>query len=325
MHWLLTFIVVFLPQVRQLHRDTRRTLSKKTIIRRDFWLLAKNTALPSDRPLYCHVKSTKQVRNNRITIMAGLFPLHVSLANNWNTQLVSIYRANRACARLEARYRCFNGRRCESNEQSAHSFDATARNDRHIGPITFEQLQFGNSKRSHHRCRRLCLSNWIYCSQGDRSQFGSVGWVSIAPCSIWSIMSIWVCNVSVVYFSVIVPPKIDYVAPSTRVEVSKGASIKLECRATGNPPPKIFWTRKVRIWNERELCSFFFLHLPFVVWGLFRTEASKEAHFHYLAIQSKMCKFRSTFAATQHIWILNKQIFVFNLHTFICQLVAISP
>lgn len=48
---------------------------------------------------------------------------------------------------------------------------------------------------------------------------------------------------SLIRFSV--PPKIDYVAPSTRVDVSKGASIKLECRATGNPPPKIVWSRKV--------------------------------------------------------------------------------
>lgn len=47
------------------------------------------------------------------------------------------------------------------------------------------------------------------------------------------------------HFFVIVPPKIDYIAPSTRVDVSKGASIKLECRATGNPPPKLVWTRKV--------------------------------------------------------------------------------
>lgn len=41
------------------------------------------------------------------------------------------------------------------------------------------------------------------------------------------------------------PPKIDFVGPSTRVDVSKGASIKLECRAVGNPVPKIVWTRKV--------------------------------------------------------------------------------
>lgn len=35
------------------------------------------------------------------------------------------------------------------------------------------------------------------------------------------------------FLLIIVPPKIDYVAPSTRVDVSKGASIKLECRASG--------------------------------------------------------------------------------------------
>ncbi len=47
-----------------------------------------------------------------------------------------------------------------------------------------------------------------------------------------------------IYYSV--PPKIDYVGPSTRVDVSKGASIKLECKAQGNPIPKIVWSRKVR-------------------------------------------------------------------------------
>lgn len=43
----------------------------------------------------------------------------------------------------------------------------------------------------------------------------------------------------------IVPPRIDYVAPPTRLDIPKGAAIKLECRATGNPPPKIVWSRKV--------------------------------------------------------------------------------
>lgn len=55
----------------------------------------------------------------------------------------------------------------------------------------------------------------------------------------------------------IVPPKIDYIAPSTRVDVSKGASIKLECRATGNPPPKLVWTRKVCTQNSPEFVAEF--------------------------------------------------------------------
>lgn len=54
---------------------------------------------------------------------------------------------------------------------------------------------------------------------------------------------------SIYEISISVPPKIDYVAPSTRIDVSKGASIKLECRATGNPPPTIFWSRKVSYRN----------------------------------------------------------------------------
>lgn len=45
--------------------------------------------------------------------------------------------------------------------------------------------------------------------------------------------------------SIIVPPKIDYIKPSTRLDVAKGAAIRLECRASGNPEPKVIWTRKV--------------------------------------------------------------------------------
>ncbi|XP_055312751.1 neural cell adhesion molecule 1-like [Sitodiplosis mosellana] len=51
---------------------------------------------------------------------------------------------------------------------------------------------------------------------------------------------------------VLVPPKIDYVAPSTRVDVPKGASIKLECRASGNPLPKVYWTRKNNVLPNGE-------------------------------------------------------------------------
>lgn len=46
---------------------------------------------------------------------------------------------------------------------------------------------------------------------------------------------------------VLVPPKIDHISPSGgRVDVTRGSSIRLECRAKGNPPPKIIWMRKVR-------------------------------------------------------------------------------
>jgi hypothetical protein len=41
------------------------------------------------------------------------------------------------------------------------------------------------------------------------------------------------------------PPKIIYIQPNTRLEVAKGSSIKMECRASGNPKPRTIWSRKV--------------------------------------------------------------------------------
>ncbi|KAG5893508.1 hypothetical protein JTB14_031651 [Gonioctena quinquepunctata] len=43
---------------------------------------------------------------------------------------------------------------------------------------------------------------------------------------------------------ILVPPRIHYVTSNGRVEVKKGSSMKLECKASGNPPPKITWSRK---------------------------------------------------------------------------------
>nr|CAI5833681.1 unnamed protein product [Callosobruchus analis] len=43
---------------------------------------------------------------------------------------------------------------------------------------------------------------------------------------------------------ILVPPRIHYVTSNGRVEVKKGASVKLECRASGNPVPRITWSRK---------------------------------------------------------------------------------
>lgn len=46
---------------------------------------------------------------------------------------------------------------------------------------------------------------------------------------------------------VLVPPKIDFISPGGgRVDVAKGSPIRLECRGSGNPTPKIYWSRKVR-------------------------------------------------------------------------------
>lgn len=42
-----------------------------------------------------------------------------------------------------------------------------------------------------------------------------------------------------------VPPRIHHVSSQGVMEVKRGASITLECRASGNPVPVITWTRKV--------------------------------------------------------------------------------
>ncbi|KAK9871617.1 hypothetical protein WA026_012997 [Henosepilachna vigintioctopunctata] len=41
-----------------------------------------------------------------------------------------------------------------------------------------------------------------------------------------------------------VPPRIYYVSSNGRVEVKKGSPVRLECKASGNPVPKITWSRK---------------------------------------------------------------------------------
>lgn len=43
---------------------------------------------------------------------------------------------------------------------------------------------------------------------------------------------------------ILVPPRITYVSSNGRVELKKGSPVRLECKASGNPVPKITWTRK---------------------------------------------------------------------------------
>ncbi|XP_021708126.1 leucine-rich repeats and immunoglobulin-like domains protein 1 [Aedes aegypti] len=46
---------------------------------------------------------------------------------------------------------------------------------------------------------------------------------------------------------VLVPAKIDYIAPAHPVEVHKGARVRLECKGTGNPTPRIIWSRRNKL------------------------------------------------------------------------------
>lgn len=43
---------------------------------------------------------------------------------------------------------------------------------------------------------------------------------------------------------ILVPPRIHYVSSNGRVEVKKGTAVRLECKASGNPVPKITWSRR---------------------------------------------------------------------------------
>ena len=53
---------------------------------------------------------------------------------------------------------------------------------------------------------------------------------------------------------VLVPPKIDFISPSGgRLDVAKGSPIRLECRGSGNPTPKIYWSRKVKKKSIKEI------------------------------------------------------------------------
>ncbi|XP_062558913.1 MAM domain-containing glycosylphosphatidylinositol anchor protein 1-like [Armigeres subalbatus] len=46
---------------------------------------------------------------------------------------------------------------------------------------------------------------------------------------------------------VLVPAKIDYISPAHQVDVHKGARVRLECRGSGNPMPRIIWSRRNKL------------------------------------------------------------------------------
>ncbi|XP_058835300.1 protein amalgam-like [Topomyia yanbarensis] len=51
---------------------------------------------------------------------------------------------------------------------------------------------------------------------------------------------------------VLVPPKIDYVSPVNKLDVHKGTQVRLECRGSGNPAPKIIWSRRNNVLPNGE-------------------------------------------------------------------------
>lgn len=50
----------------------------------------------------------------------------------------------------------------------------------------------------------------------------------------------------------LVPPRIHHVSHNGPLEVLQGATVKMECRASGNPVPTIAWTRKNNVLPSGE-------------------------------------------------------------------------
>lgn len=51
---------------------------------------------------------------------------------------------------------------------------------------------------------------------------------------------------------VLIPPKIEFVSHTSRLDVAKGGPVRMECRASGNPKPKIIWSRKNNVMPNGE-------------------------------------------------------------------------
>ncbi|XP_018323702.1 protein amalgam-like [Agrilus planipennis] len=51
---------------------------------------------------------------------------------------------------------------------------------------------------------------------------------------------------------ILVPPRIHYVSHTGPLDVVQGATVKLECRASGNPVPTVAWTRKNNVLPSGE-------------------------------------------------------------------------
>lgn len=57
----------------------------------------------------------------------------------------------------------------------------------------------------------------------------------------------WVCSLKL-FFSV--PPSVRAVPSSGQITARKGGAVTLECKASGNPVPSIYWTKKVCDWTK---------------------------------------------------------------------------
>lgn len=46
-------------------------------------------------------------------------------------------------------------------------------------------------------------------------------------------------------YSISVPPTVRAIPSTGQVQTRKGGSVSMECKASGNPVPSIYWTKKV--------------------------------------------------------------------------------
>lgn len=81
-------------------------------------------------------------------------------------------------------------------------------------------------------------------------------------------------NGFIVYFSV--PPSVRAVPSSGQITARKGGAVTLECKASGNPVPSIFWTKKV-------CTKLFDITIYFHNKIFSRSRVAPENHWHALA------------------------------------------
>lgn len=59
------------------------------------------------------------------------------------------------------------------------------------------------------------------------------------------------------FFFISVPPSIQIIPPNGQITTRKGGPVSFECRANGNPPPTVQWSKKVS--EKKKLLHFSYI------------------------------------------------------------------